>query len=262
MMLYTTNSELSIYNVTIKNLEDDFEFTIEMNAVDKDVLLNVPNPDYGARLTKYPHLMGIKMNENQTKAILPIHVILGACDFTKIKTQERPRIGQVGDPVAELTISGWVIMSTGKDSCYSNVLLRAAAINTYGELCSLDVLGLSDTHHLSKPDDADDVVLEKFKRQLTQDENGCYETDLIWKEGKSKLKNNKAGSLGRLKNLVRNLQQEPEKLKAYDDIIKALIANGIGERAPVTPDANKEFYVPHKPVCREGAETRIENHHH
>ena len=117
MMFYTTNSELSIYNVTIKNLEDDFEFTIEMNAVDKDVLLNVPNPDYGTRLTKYPHLMGIKMNENQTKAILPIHVILGACDFTKIKTQERPRIGQVGDPVAELTILGWVIMSTGKESC-------------------------------------------------------------------------------------------------------------------------------------------------
>ena len=89
--------------MTIKNLEDEFEFTTETNAVDKDVLLNVPNPDYGTMLTKYPHLTGIKMNENQTKATLPIHVILGAGDFTKIKTQERPQIGQIGDPVAELT---------------------------------------------------------------------------------------------------------------------------------------------------------------
>ena len=67
-------------------------------------------------------------------------------------------------------------MTPGKESSYSNVLLRTAAINTYKELCSLDVLGLSDTHHLRKPDH---VVLEKFKRQLTQDENGCYETNLI-----------------------------------------------------------------------------------
>ena len=94
-------------------------------------------------------------------------------------------------------------MSPGKDSSYSNVLLRTAAINTYEELCSLDVLELSGTHHLSK---LDDVVLKKFKSQLTQDENRCYETNLIWKEGQSKLKSNKAGSLGRLKNLVRNLQ--------------------------------------------------------
>ena len=141
-------------------------------------------------LTKYPHLTGIKMNENQTKATLPIHVILGANNFTKIRTQERPRIGQIGDPVAELTTLGWIIMSPGKESSYSNVLLRTAAINTYQERCSLDVLGLSDTHHLSKPDD---VVLEKFKSQLTQDENGCYDTNLIWKEGQRKLKYNKSG---------------------------------------------------------------------
>ena len=52
MMLYTTNSKLSIYNVRIKNLEDEFEFITEMNAV--DVLLNVTNPGYGKMLTKYP----------------------------------------------------------------------------------------------------------------------------------------------------------------------------------------------------------------
>ena len=56
MMLYITNSKLSIYNVTIKNLHDEFKFTTEMNAVDKDVLLNVPNPDYGTMLTKNPIL--------------------------------------------------------------------------------------------------------------------------------------------------------------------------------------------------------------
>ena len=112
----------------------------DINAVDKDVLLNAPDSDYRTILVKYPDLKEIKMNENRTKATHPIHIILGASDFTKIKTQERPRIGQIGDPVVELTKLGWVIMSPGKDSSYSNVLLRTAALNTYKELCSLDVL--------------------------------------------------------------------------------------------------------------------------
>ena len=108
------------------------------------------------------------------------------------------------------------------------------------------------THHLSK---SDDVVLEKLKIQLTQNENECYERKLLWKEGQTKLKNNKAGNLGRLINSVRNLQQELEKFRAYNDIIKAQIEDGIFERAPVTPDTNKKFYLPHKPVFREGTET-------
>ena len=108
---------------------------------------------------KTPHLIAFKMNKNQAKATLLIHVFLGASDFTKIKTQERPRIGEIGDPVAELTKLGWVIMRLGKKSSHSNVLLITAAINTYEEPCSLDVKGLSDTHHLRKPIG---VVLEKL----------------------------------------------------------------------------------------------------
>ena len=108
-------------------------------------------------------------------------------------------------------------MNPGTESNYSNVLLRTPAINTMKNFVALMYWDYQ-THLLSKPDDA---VLEKFQSQLTQDDHGCYETSLIWKEGQSKLKNNKTGSLGRLKNLVRHLQQEPKKFKAYDDITEA-----------------------------------------
>ena len=77
-----------------------------MNAVDKDALLNVRNPDYGTMLIKYPYPREIKINENQTKATLSKHVILGASNFTKIKIQEKPRIGEICYPVAELTKFG------------------------------------------------------------------------------------------------------------------------------------------------------------
>ena len=55
-------------------------------------------------------------------------------------------------------------MSPGKESSYSNFLIRTAAINTYKEICNLNVLELSGTYHRSK---SDEVVLEKFYSQLT-----------------------------------------------------------------------------------------------
>ena len=129
-------------------------------------------------LSDYPHLKEVKMDEFQTKAVLPIHVILGASDFTKIKTQEAPRIGKLGDPIAELTKLGWIIISLGKESSYSHLLLKTLALNSYEELCSLDVLSISEREEINN-----ESVLNKFKSQLRQDKEGFYETGLIWKEG-------------------------------------------------------------------------------
>ena len=85
-------------------------------------------------------------------------------------------------------------MNPGRESSYANILLKTAEIIDYEELCSLDILGLLDTHHLNKPDDK---VFEKVKSQFNQDENRFHGIGLIWKEGRSKLENSKAGSLGR-----------------------------------------------------------------
>ena len=221
MMLYTATSKINICDVKIENLQSDFEFKTELNAVDKDVLLTVPNPNYKSMLSDYPHLKGVKMDEFQTKAVLPIHVILGASDFTKIKTKEAPRIGKIGDPTAELTKLGWIIISIEKESNYSHLLLKTSVFSNYEELCSLDAQGISE-----KEDANNESVLNKFKSQLLEKE-GFYETELIWKEGNYKLENNKAGSLGRLNNLLKNLKQEPDKFKEYDDIIKSQLQEGL-----------------------------------
>ena len=58
-----------MYDVKIENLQSDFEFKTELNAVDKDVLLTVPNPNYKSMLSDYPYLKGVKMDEFQTKAV-------------------------------------------------------------------------------------------------------------------------------------------------------------------------------------------------
>ena len=128
MMLYTATSKINIQDVKIKNLQSYFEFKTELNAVDKGVLLTVRLSNYKSMLSNYPHLKSVKMDEFQTKAVLSIHVILGASDFTKIKTKDAPRIGKIRGSIAELTkLRGIKVTS---------------AFNSYEELFSMNVLGI------------------------------------------------------------------------------------------------------------------------
>ena len=55
--------------------------------------------------------------------------------------------------------------------------------------------------------------------------------------------------------MLKNLKQEPDKFKEYDDIVRSQLQEGIVEIAPEIADKNKEFYLTHKPVYREDAET-------
>ena len=86
-------------------------FKTEINKLEKNVFLELPNPKYQNLQNSYQHLKDIKENDHDTKLELPVHVILGASNYTRIRTQERPRVGLPGEPIVELTKLGWVILS-------------------------------------------------------------------------------------------------------------------------------------------------------
>ena len=77
---------------------------VEVTKVDKGELLILENPKYQEVIARNPHLSGVVMNDVDTKSRLPVHIILGAGDFAKLKTESVPKIGEPGQPVAELTI--------------------------------------------------------------------------------------------------------------------------------------------------------------
>ena len=160
---------------------------VEVTKVDKGELLILENPKYQEVIARNPHLSGVVMNDVDTKSRLPVHIILGAGDFAKLKTESVPKIGEPGQPVAELTKFGWIIMSPGKEPLdLTNVLLTQTSHVDYEELCRLDVLGLSDT----PPNDQSSVYAE-FKEQLVRHEEGWYETGLPWRGNHPVLPNNK-----------------------------------------------------------------------
>ena len=78
---------------------------------------------------KYAHLSDIIITDHDTKTDLPVNVILGAGDYTKIKTQERARVGQPGDPIAELTRLGWVVISPSQKSSLTNMMFSKKSVH-------------------------------------------------------------------------------------------------------------------------------------
>ena len=116
-------------------------------------------------IEQYNHLEGVEMEDDAEKPELPIHVVLGANIFCKIKMKKEPRVGGSGDPVAEITKFGWVLMSPGSE-IQSRVYLTNLR-HDYDRLCSLDVLGLEN-----RTQGGQDVVYEEFNEQLRRDEEG------------------------------------------------------------------------------------------
>jgi hypothetical protein len=138
MMVCSTTQKVNSYKVNISNVNKKFEMSTMLNEVDKSVLLTVPNPRYEELLKRYRHLEGVVKDDNDEKSELPVHVILGASDYSRVKMETKPRIGQPLEPIAELTTLGWTVMSAGSESNLSNVYATRMSSADYQELCSLD----------------------------------------------------------------------------------------------------------------------------
>ncbi len=249
MMLGTTTREVELSTIEIAGLTSAFSLSVEVTKVDKKELLTLDNPRYAEIIKNYTHMRGVTMEDHDRKDKLPVHIILGASEIAKLKTERPPRVGLPGQPVAELTQFGWTIMSPGKESVdVATMLLAQTSQTDYEELCRLDVLGLED-----RPINSQSVVYDEFKEQLTRDETGRYETGLPWRGNHPLLPNNRAGSLRRLASLTSRLDREGLRPK-YNQILEEQKTEGIIESASNSSE-NREFYIPHKPVVRTCAES-------
>ena len=162
----------------------------------------------------------------------------------------KPIIGQLGEPVAEKSQLGWKIISPGRESeGLSNMLRTRNSTCDHDRLCRLDVLDIED-----QPSGDQEFVYKEFKDQTQSNPEVFYETSLIWKVGHPNLDNNKAGTLLRLKSLWGKLKKDPENFEQGDNILTEQLAKGIIGRETSQPNG-KEYYVPHKRVIRENAES-------
>lgn len=249
MMLHTSKKKSEIFSVTISSLDETFTINTEVSKIEKSALLSIPNPRFSDLKKNYRHLKNVYIEDYHAKEEVPVHLILGASDYARIKTRTAPRIGSSGEPVAELTKLGWTIISPGKEVDLMNLYLTQSSSEDYERLCALDVLGLEEASCGNH-----DEVYQKFKNQLIKAPEGWYETGLLWKTD-GLPETNKQGSLGRLENLLSKLKKKPGLLKEYNEIMVKQLGEGIIEKVTCEAVSGKEFYLPHRPVVREQAET-------
>ena len=239
-MLDTTNTFTDIYDVEITNTKGNFTINTEASKVDRAELISMPNPHCKDITQTYTHLQGVQMEDSNNKEYLPVHVILGASEYANIKTKGDAKVGQKGEPVAEYTAFGWVIIAGGKKETSNYLMLTRSAKADYAELCSLDVLGLKED-----ASNGDNDIYQRFKGQLGRNEEGRYETNIMWKQFSPALSSNKTGSLGRLGSLLRKLRKDPRLLQQYNQIICDQLKDSTVEHVSHDKPLGKEFYLPH-----------------
>ena len=161
-------------------------------------------------------------NDKDSKEKLPIHLILGVGEYAKIKTSARQKVGVPGDPVAELTKFGLILVSPGQGVDLSQIFLTQTSSVEYEELCRMDVLGLADT-----PVGDQEAVYEEFKEQLSRSPDGWYESGLPWKGDLFSNGTNEANSQRRLQTLVSKLRNIGN-LEEYDNVIQEQLKDGVG----------------------------------
>lgn len=248
MLISSKVTKLEVYDTVVESLDGNYQMPVKLTKVNKAELLSIENPKYGTLVHKYPHLKGVKITDLDTKDQLPKHVVLGSGEYARVKTETKPQIGQDGEPVEEKTKLGWFITSPGSEFDHNMMLLTQTSQSDYEDLCRLDILGLADT-----PEHDQSFVHAEFKEQLQRSPEGWYETGLPWRGNHPELPTNKQGSLRRLSSLTRKLQRS-NLTGEYDGIIREQLQNNVVEVAPVEV-VGKEFYIPHKAVIRQTAET-------
>jgi hypothetical protein len=99
-------------DLSVEAVKGNFTLNVCATMIKRCELLLLDNPHNEKRIEAHQHLRDIQLEDHPTKKRLPVHVILGANEYTKIRMSQ-VRIGRQGEPVAELTRYGWALMSPG-----------------------------------------------------------------------------------------------------------------------------------------------------
>lgn len=94
MLTGVTTRTMQVFALVISSVAGDFKLDVDITRVNKRELLVLENPGYKQVIEANPHLKGVRMEDDDSKKMLPVHIIFGANDFAKIRTGERLRIGR------------------------------------------------------------------------------------------------------------------------------------------------------------------------
>ena len=112
-MFGTITKVVEIYQIKIEStVTNGFSLNIRCINGERDVLTYLPNPQFQKLKRKYKRLERMRFcDEDNSEDQLPIHIMLGAADYQRIRSAEPPVLGENPDtdPGAEYTMFGWIL---------------------------------------------------------------------------------------------------------------------------------------------------------
>ena len=108
-MYGTVVKQVELYRVTVASKAVD-GFSMELKCIngDKDVLTYLANPSISEINKKYWRLRRLHFSdETPTESTLPVHIILGAADYQRIKTAKPAVLGADANKDPELNSLCW-----------------------------------------------------------------------------------------------------------------------------------------------------------
>ena len=239
----TVDKRVELYNVTLESITiPEFCIKVECTNAEKEILTFLPNPMIKDVKKRFAKIRKLKFSDDEgSDELQPVHVILGAADYQRIKITEPVVLGKNPDkdPGAELTMLGWTLCE--RRTQLSSGIEKSFLLNTgheeFEQMCGLEVLGLSDTN-------SESMFHQDFSENLHQTNEGYYETRMPWKKDAVKLPNNKDLAIKRLKSTTTRLEKL-KKLEQYNDMMKEQIYEGILEMVPEKPTGEIIHYIPH-----------------
>ena len=213
---------------------------------------------HNADINNMPHLKGLKLAHPVSSGNFSINVLIGADHYWDI-VQDTIIRGEKG-PTAMQSKLGFLLSgpigSRGKKGSVTKILHIAAHKEEEFDLkqfWSIESLGIL-------PDDnpSDKSFLANYQAtSITRDIDGAYIAGFPWKEEHPPLPSNLTICERRTRALTRRLQQTPELLKCYNDIIKEQDARGFIEKVNNSQPSDRAHYLPHHPVKKDSSTTPI-----
>lgn len=189
-----------------------------------------------------------------------IQLLIGADIYGKLLTGNLENLS--GGPIAVHMKIGWTIMGKVPEKQIKSKNTSMLVLSLYiksekiKELWDLDVLGIKDPIESKNSQDLNEEALEFFNATVKREKLGRYQVSLPWICNHPKLSDNRIIAEKRLRSNVQKLKSTGY-LKEYQEVFKEWEGEGIIEDITDSDTSNCGHFLPHRPVIRENATTRV-----
>ena len=157
--------------------------------------------------------------------------------------------GRTSDEGEEMVEQNMLVITCGTDvqretSLFTNVDKSLPVKPNLEDFWNLESIGIHDTPENQNSEN--NKILKQFNEEL-QYENGRYSVSWPWKH-QLELPDNRALAIGRLKSLIKRMNNNPALLTQYGDILDDQLRKGVIEKVSYEPIKTSTHYIPHHAV--------------